>query len=54
VQAEALAPDDLAALFEAALHRGWDEHASARLAEREQDERARLQQWLTRSLRRAP
>ena len=41
VQAEALAPDDLAALFEAALHRGWDEHASARLAERKRkgDER---------------
>ena len=54
VQAEALAPDDLAALVRAALRSGWDERAEARLAEREQAERERLQRWLTRSLRRGP
>jgi hypothetical protein len=46
VQAEALAPDDLAALVTAAIHVGWGEEAAARLAEREQDERERLQRWL--------
>ena len=35
----ALAPDDLAGLVRAALHRGWDEDAEARLIEREEDER---------------
>jgi hypothetical protein len=34
VQAEALAPDDLADLVEAALRRGWDEDAADRLAAR--------------------
>jgi hypothetical protein len=54
VQAEALAPDDLAGLVVAALRSGWDERASARLAEREEDERERLQRWLERSLRQPP
>jgi hypothetical protein len=48
VQAEALDPADLADLFEAALRRGWDEDAAARLQEREEAERERLQRWLAR------
>ena len=54
VQAEALAPDQLASLVRAALRRDWDERATARLAEREQAERERLRRWLARSRRRAP
>jgi hypothetical protein len=48
VQAEALAPDDLAELVRTAIRRGWDEDAAARLQEREEAERARLQRWLIR------
>jgi hypothetical protein len=48
VQAEALAPDDLAGLVRATLRHGWDEDAAARLQEREQAERERLQRWLGR------
>ncbi len=54
VQAEALDPADLANLVEAALRSGWDEDAAARLAEREADERERLQRWLERSLEQGP
>jgi hypothetical protein len=54
VQAEALAPDDLAGLVGDALRVGWDEDAAARLQEREEDERERLQRWLERSRRRSP
>ena len=53
VQAEALAPDDLAELVTSALRRGWDE-AAARLQEREEDERARLRRWFERARRVAP
>jgi hypothetical protein len=41
VQAEALAPDDLAVLVEAALRSGWDEDAADRLADRDLERRAR-------------
>jgi hypothetical protein len=54
VQAEALDPADLADLVEAALRSGWDEDAADRLAEREADERERLQRWLARSLEQGP
>ena len=48
VQAEALAPDDLADLVEAALRGGWNEDAADRLADCEEDEHARLQRWLAK------
>ena len=54
VQAEALAPDDLAGLVRASILNGWDEDAFRRLQEREADECERLQRWLARSLRRSP
>lgn len=54
MQAEALDPADLADLLRAALQDGWDEDTAARLQEREDDERERLQRWLARSRRRAP
>jgi hypothetical protein len=54
VQAEALAPDDLAALVEAALRNGWDQDAADRLQEREEAERERLRRWFERARRAAP